>query len=535
MSVILIKCFIGREDKILDFGYDVIMYSKADKKRAIELYYQYHHSWSAVVRELGYPSLGALKRWVKDYEQDAKATLDDTPRKRKSKYSGAQRQAAVDHFFEHGQFITKTVKTLGYPSRQLLREWLLEDPRCDDTLRSRTVVTKPAATEEVKAKAVEALYKREAPVREIAEDFGVSRETLYGWKREVLGETFPAKQAPGLLEGSAEEKVTPEVSSLQARIKELELQNDILLQVNALLKKDLGIDHLNLTNREKVQVIDALRDKHSLNTLLKALQLLKSSYFYQRGAIAKGDKYEAIRPRLKVIFKQNYESYGYRRIKMELDDEGIHLSEKVIRRLMAEEGLEVTITRCRKYSSYAGEITPAVPNILDRDFQAETPNQKLVTDITEFSIQAGKVYLSPLIDCFDGQITSWTIGTSPNAELVNTMLSAAAETLALDEKKPVVHSDRGAHYRWPGWIELMDEFGFTRSMSKKASTPDNAQAESFFGHLKTEFFYNRSWLGKSIDDFTKELNQYIEWYNTKRRKKVLGGKSPQEYRQNMVA
>ncbi len=153
-------------------------------------------------------------------------------------------------------------------------------------------------------------------------------------------------------------------------------------------------------------------------------------------------------------------------------------------------------------------------NILDRDFQAEAPNQKLVTDITEFSIQAGKVYLSPLIDCFDGQITSWTIGTSPNAELVNTMLSAAAETLAPDEK-PVVHSDRGAHYRWPGWIELMDEFGFTRSMSKKARTPDNAQAESFFGHLKTEFFYNRSWLGKSIDDFTKELNQYIEWYNTK--------------------
>lgn len=535
MYLLVLQTHFGRADKNLDFGYDVIMYSKADKKRAIELYYQYHHSWSAVTRELGYPSLGALKRWVKDYEEDPKAVLDDTPRKRKPKYSDAQRQAAVDHFFEHGQFITKTVKALGYPSRQLLRDWLLEDPRCDDTLRSRTVVNKPAATEEVKAKAVEALYKREVPAREIAEDFGVSRETLYGWKRDVLGETFPAKQAPSLSdERSAEKIVNPEVSSLQARIKELELQNDILLQVNALLKKDLGIDHLNLTNREKVQVIDALRDKYSLNTLLKALQLSKSSYFYQRDAIAKGDKYEAIRPRLKVIFKQNYESYGYRRIKMELDDEGIHLSEKVIRRLMSEEGLEVTVTRCRKYSSYAGEITPAVPNILDRDFQAEAPNQKLVTDITEFSIQAGKVYLSPLIDCFDGQITSWTIGTSPNAELVNTMLSAAAETFTLNEK-PIVHSDRGAHYRWPGWIELMNGLGFTRSMSKKASTPDNAQAESFFGHLKTEFFYNRSWLGKSIDDFTKELDLYIEWYNTKRRKKVLGGKSPQEYRQSKAA
>ncbi|MEK1312295.1 IS3 family transposase, partial [Limosilactobacillus fermentum] len=85
-------------------------------------------------------------------------------------------------------------------------------------------------------------------------------------------------------------------------------------------------------------------------------------------------------------------------------------------------------------------------------------------------------------------------------------------------------------YRWPGWIGLMDKFGFTRSMSQKGSTPDNAQAESFFGHLKTEFFYNRSWIGKSIDDFIQALNEYIGWYNTKRRKKVLGGKSPQKYR-----
>ena len=224
---------------------------------------------------------------------------------------------------------------------------------------------------------------------------GVSRETLYNWKRDVLGDSFPAKQVPSSCDKAKASDITSEVSNLQSRIKELELQNDILLQVNALLKKDLGIDHLNLTNREKVQVIDALRDRYALNTLLTALQLSKSSYFYQRDAIAKSDKYAAVRPRLKTIFNQNYESYGYRRMKMELSDEGVSLYEKVIRRLMAEESLEVTITRCRKYSSYAGEITPAVPNVLNRNFQADGPNQKLVTDITKFSIQAGKVYLSP--------------------------------------------------------------------------------------------------------------------------------------------
>lgn len=150
------------------------MYSKADKKRAIELFYQYHHSWSAVVRELGYPSLGALKRWIKDYEQDAKAALGDTPRKRKPKYSNEQRQAAVDHFFEHGQFITKTVKALGYPSRQLLREWLLADPRCDTSLRNRTVVAKPTTPDDVKVKAVEALYKRAVPAKKLRMNLGLA-------------------------------------------------------------------------------------------------------------------------------------------------------------------------------------------------------------------------------------------------------------------------------------------------------------------------------------------------------------------------
>jgi transposase InsO family protein len=143
-------------------------------------------------------------------------------------------------------------------------------------------------------------------------------------------------------------------------------------------------------------------------------------------------------------------------------DESIHISEKVIRRLMAEESLVVKVTRCRKYSSYGGEITPAVANLLERDFKADKPNEKLVTDITEFTIQAGKVYLSPLIDCFDGQIISWSIGTSPNAELVSTVLKTVAESMTNGEK-PIIHSDRGAHYRWPVWIGLMGEYGFTRS------------------------------------------------------------------------
>jgi len=199
---------------------------------------------------------------------------------------------------------------------------------------------------------------------------------------------------------------------------------------------------------------------------------------------------------------------------------------------MKEEQLVVKHKEKRKYSSYLGEISPAVCNLLDRNFHADAPNEKWLTDLTEFRIPAGKVYLSPIIDCFDGKLVSWTIGTSPNAELANTMLADAISTLAEDEH-PIVHSDRGCHYRWPGWIERMDKAGLTRSMSKKGCSPDNSACEGFFGRLKNEMFYCRSWKGISIHQFVDELISYLRWYNEKRIKMSLGAMSPMDYRRSI--
>ena len=174
----------------------------------------------------------------------------------------------------------------------------------------------------------------------------------------------------------------------------------------------------------------------------------------------------------------------------------------------------------------------AVENIINRDFHAEKPNVKWLTDITEFHIPAGKVYLSPIIDCFDGLPVSWTIGTSPDAKLVNTMLDEAISVLNQNEH-PIVHSDRGCHYRWPGWIERMDQANLTRSMSKKGCSPDNSACEGFFGRLKIEMFYGRSWNNISIDQFIEQLNRYITWYSEKRIKMSLGGMSPLDYRRRL--
>ena len=288
----------------------------------------------------------------------------------------------------------------------------------------------------------------------------------------------------------------------------------------------------SLKNREKAVIVDALKNRYSLPFLFSKLHLSKSSYYYQEFAIHRSNKYAEIRKRIIEIFYENRNCYGYRRIYGMLRKENIVLSEKVVRRIMKEENLVIFSKKRRKYSSYKGEISPSVPNLINREFHADKPNEKWLTDITEFAIPAGKVYLSPIVDCFDGMLPAWTIGTTPDSILVNSMLDKALSTLSVDEH-PVLHSDRGCHYRWPGWIERIDLAGITRSMSKKGCSPDNSACEGLFGRLKNEMFYNRDWSEISISDFIIILNNYLVWYNEKRIKVSLGNMSPLEYRRSL--
>jgi hypothetical protein len=137
-----------------------------------------------------------------------------------------------------------------------------------------------------------------------------------------------------------------------------------------------------------------------------------------------------------------------------------------------------------------------------------------------------------MIDCFDGMVVSWSIGTRPDAELVNTMLDAAIDKVAASGDRPVVHSDRGGHYRWPGWLSRIAEAKLVRSMSRKGCSPDNAACEGFFGRLKIEMFFSRDWLSTTIDEFVAALDAYIRWYNDARIKSLTRlpqpNRAPQE-------
>jgi transposase InsO family protein len=200
---------------------------------------------------------------------------------------------------------------------------------------------------------------------------------------------------------------------------------------------------------------------------------------------------------------------------------------------MREDGLVVRYEpKIKRWSSYGGEVSWAPPNLVKRDFRAGLPNFLWLTDITEFSLPGFKCYLSPVIDCFDGKVVAWNTSKRPDAELVNTMLDDAIDTL-IPSEHPVIHDDRGAHYRWPGWIGRCEAAGLVRSMSAKGCSPDNSACEGFFGRLKNEFFYRRDWRGITYDKFVEELNAYLGWYNEIRIKKSLGYMSPNQFRMSL--
>ncbi|WP_136686207.1 IS3 family transposase [Falsirhodobacter xinxiangensis] len=508
------------------------MHTYEDRMRAVELYIQLGKRVRATIRELGYPTKNTLVGWYREYERRQDLPIGSAPRP--PKFSEAQKQVALEHYASHGRCISWTMRALGYPGRATLTAWVREA-----FPETRTVSTgtrgpghHPAAAKQA---AVVGLYCREESAEALAKKVGVSRPTLYAWKNQFLGAEAPAtmrRKKSAALDPEIEE-LERQRAALQRDIRELQIEHDLLKTASELIKKDLGGDLQSLTNREKTMLIVALKNQYRPSALLMRLRLARSSYFYQRARINLEDKYLPVRRAMVDIFERNHRCYGYRRLAASLTRYSILISEKVVRRLMKQEALAVLKPKRRRYSSYLGEISPAPENIINRDFQASAPNEKWLTDITEFQIRAGKVYLSPIIDCFDGMVISWAIGTKPDAGLANTMLDAAVETIADSKVRPIIHSDRGGHYRWLGWLERINAAKLVRSMSRKASSQDNAACEGFFGRLKTEFFYPRDWRAYTVTQFIDEVDAYIRWYNETRIKMSLGGRSPIEYRRNL--
>lgn len=258
--------------------------------------------------------------------------------------------------------------------------------------------------------------------------------------------------------------------------------------------------------------------------------MARSTFYYHLKRLPEPDKYASLRSSIINIYHQHKGRYGYRRITMELHNQGIIVNHKTVEKLMRESGIKCLV-RIKKYRSYRGQVGKIAQNILQRDFGANAPNQKWATDVTEFSLFGQKRYLSPVMDMYNGEIISYTLSEHPNLYMVTAMLSKALVKVKIHDNL-ILHSDQGWHYQNNAYQKMLRDKGITQSMSRKGNCLDNAVMENFFGILKSELLYLQKF--DSIEEFTTELKEYIYYYNNDRIKIKLKGMSPVQYRTHLL-
>ena len=199
----------------------------------------------------------------------------------------------------------------------------------------------------------------------------------------------------------------------------------------------------------------------------------------------------------------------YRRIRLACSNEGVLLNGKTVRKLMKELGIN-SLIRVKKYRSYRGSEGRACYNILKRQFDAKRPNEKWVTDVTEFKVNGRELYLSPIMELYNGEIIAYNLDARPLPSMVNTMLTDALKLLAKEERL-IWHSDQGWQYQMPRWQRWLKSNGITQSMSRKGNCLDNAAIESFFGTLKTECYYLNKC--KCVEELKRDIISHIDYHN----------------------
>ena len=260
--------------------------------------------------------------------------------------------------------------------------------------------------------------------------------------------------------------------------------------------------------------------------MLERMKMARSVFYYHLSRLNERDRYDDLRERIKSVYNRNHGRYGYRRICMVLHNEGMVVNHKTVQKLMSQMGLKAK-TKKRHYHSYKGEVGRIAPNVIERDFHAERPNKKWATDVTQVCINDKKMYLSPILDMYNGEIVSYTISNSPGLQMVTSMLRKAFKKRHHLEGL-IMHSDQGWHYQHGMYQKMLKDKGIIQSMSRKGNCLDNAMMENFFGLMKNELLYVNKY--ENIKVFENDLKKYILWYNNKRVKLRLKGMSPIQYR-----
>lgn len=291
-----------------------------------------------------------------------------------------------------------------------------------------------------------------------------------------------------------------------------------------------------------MKVVQELQPRYPVKVLLEVSGLKSSTYYYTCNKTNKDEKNDEIMNQIIRIYYRHKQRYGYRRITLELQKQGFIINHKKVRRLMNVMGL-YGVTPKAKYRSYKGDMNGIVTNQLlekkkdeenhktyyERNFYTVSCNEKWVTDVSEFHIASGKLYLSPILDLHNREIVSYNISRSPNFSQTLDMLNKAFEKYT-DLRGLILHSDQGWQYQMTRYHKILKEKGIIQSMSRKGNCLDNSLMENFFGKMKNEMFYGYEYTFQTLEELKKAMEDYIEYYNTQRITVKLKGLTPVEYR-----
>ena len=284
--------------------------------------------------------------------------------------------------------------------------------------------------------------------------------------------------------------------------------------------------------------------------LLKIFRISKSSYYYTVKAIkAKEDKDKELREEILEIYNKSRCRYGFKRITLVINkNRQAKVNHKCVQRIMHELGIIGIQGKNSKYHSYKGDNGIEKCNLLlekvvdeekyrttfIRHFETTGPNQKWTTDVSEFKHKDGKLYLSPIMDMYDGSIIAFDISEHPDFNQTKRMIDSAFKQY--DNLEGLIfHSDQGWQYQMKQYNMWLKAKGIQQSFSRKGNCMDNSLMENFFGILKNEMFYGHESEFESLNNLKENIEDYIKWYNEERINVKRNGLSPLEYRQQSVS
>ncbi|NLW52480.1 MAG: IS3 family transposase [Tissierellia bacterium] len=282
-------------------------------------------------------------------------------------------------------------------------------------------------------------------------------------------------------------------------------------------------------------MIKELREKgYKLNCLLKAMDMPRSTYYFELNKVEKVNIRNAeISKKIKEIFAHHKGRYGVRRIYRELINQGYEINHKRVQRIMKELKLKGKVPK-EKYHSYKEKVGKIANNLIDRNFKAEKPLEKWTTDVSQFNFSWGKCYISPILDMYSNEIISYDLSLSPNLSQISNMLSEAFNKFPSVENI-IMHSDQGWQYQHNSYVNELKEHKVIQSMSRKGNCYDNSIMETFFGRLKNEIYYGYEKDYKSFEEFSKAIEEYINYYNNERIQAKTKWMPPTKYRQASMA